>query len=87
MHFKVFGYSLKSPHPLTVSMLTFKYCTRDLRRYVFARGDHITLHDNNSNGENEGGAIALVDHIFIHQPSHVSDDTYLHCGYPCEGVG
>jgi|SRR4029077_14554713 hypothetical protein len=59
-----------------VSVLTFEHCTRDFRRYVFARSDHITFRDND-NGENGGGAIALIDHIFIHQPSDVSDNTYI----------
>jgi hypothetical protein len=77
MLFEVFSCSLKSCLHLTVSMLTFEHCTRDFRRYVFACGDHIAFRDDSNNSESGGGAIALIDHIFIHKPSDVSDDTYI----------
>jgi len=34
-------------------------------------------HYNSNNRESGGDAIALVDHVFIHKPSDVSDDTYI----------
>jgi hypothetical protein len=55
-------------------MLTLENCTRDFRRFVFACGDHITFRDNSNDG---GSTIALVDYVFIHRPSDVSDDTYI----------
>jgi hypothetical protein len=64
---EVFSCSFKAIPPFD-TMLTFQHCTRDFSRCVFAHGDHITLRDNNNNGENRGDASALVD-----QPNDVSD--------------